>query len=111
MYLQLRLAATAPSLSLVLLVIYYRGLQQRMPWSRRSRNSKQGAGNTSQASTTDDDTGLQLQIMSTNPMDTRDTDNGEFGSCWEPTLDQESGATYYVNKSTGETTWDEPAGR
>ena len=50
----------------------------------------------------EDEGGVQLQILNSNPMHER---GDERSSNWETIFDEESGKNYYYNKNTGETTW------
>ena len=51
----------------------------------------------------EDEGGVQLQILNSNPMQER---GDERNSNWETIIDEESGKNYYYNKNTGETTWE-----
>ena len=51
----------------------------------------------------EDEGGVQLQILNSNPMHER---GDERSSNWETIIDEESGKNYYYNKNTGETTWE-----
>ena len=52
----------------------------------------------------DPQSGLQLQIIMSNPM----KEVGKDNSRWQILVDEESGNTYYYDSNTGETTWEKP---
>ena len=52
----------------------------------------------------DPQSGLQLQIIMSNPM----KEVGKDNSRWQSLVDEESGNTYYYDSNTGETTWEKP---